>query len=129
LYLKGRCIVGSTDKISHGVSFCALGWEAAVAAEDNIDDVLRILVSLGALLVCLLVVLVLPLVILIRERCIEILAEADALEEYVFGLWEHWALLVQDLLKLILLVPQLLATLVALQSRDFMVWLALSGGF
>jgi hypothetical protein len=40
-----------------------------------------------------------------------------------------WALLVQDLLKLMLLVPQLLATQVVLYSYNFMVWLALLGGF
>jgi hypothetical protein len=38
-------------------------------------------------------------------------------------------LLVQDLLELILLVPLLLATRIALYSHDFMVWLALLGGF
>jgi hypothetical protein len=41
----------------------------------------------------------------------------------------HRALLVQDLLELILLVPRLLATRVALHSHDVTVWLALSGGF
>jgi hypothetical protein len=35
----------------------------------------------------------------------------------------------QDFLKLMLLVSQLLGMRVALYSRDFMVWLALSGGF
>jgi hypothetical protein len=70
-----------------------------------IDDVLGILISLGPRLVSLLVVLVLPLFILIRDRCVERLAEADALEECVLGLRVHRALLVQDLLKLILLGP------------------------
>jgi hypothetical protein len=111
------------------VSFYALGWEATVTAKGNIDDVLGILVSLEPQVVPLLVVLVLPFVVLIRERCIEILAKVDALEECVFGLRVHRALLVQDLLKLILLVLRLLATRVALHSHDFMVELALLGGF
>jgi hypothetical protein len=34
---------------------------------------------------------------------------------------------VQDLLKLCFIVPRLLATRIALISRDFLVWLALSG--
>jgi hypothetical protein len=110
------------------VSFYALGWEATVTAKGNIDDVLGILVSLEPQVVPLLVVLVLPFVVLIRERCIEILAKVDALEECVFGLRVHRALLVQDLLKLIL-VLRLLATRVALHSHDFMVELALLGGF
>jgi hypothetical protein len=84
------------------------------------------LISLGPRLVSLLDALILPL---FRERYIERLAEADALDECVLGLGVHRALLVQDLLELILLVPQLLAMRVALYSHDFMVWLALSGGF
>jgi hypothetical protein len=62
------------------------------------------LVSLCPRLVSLLVVLILPLFILIRERCVEGLAEADALEECVLGLWVHRALFVQDVLELILVV-------------------------
>jgi hypothetical protein len=71
-----------------------LGWEATVAAEDNIDDVLGILISLDPQLVSLRILLVLPVFILIRERCIERIAEADALEECVLGLQVHRALLV-----------------------------------
>jgi hypothetical protein len=66
---------------------------------------------------------------MIRERCVERLVEADAFEECWLGLRVHQALLVQDLLELILLVPQLLATQVALYSHEFMVWFVLSGGF
>jgi hypothetical protein len=87
------------------------------------------LISLGPQLVSLLIFLVLPILVLIRERCVDSLAEADALEECVLGLQVHWALLVQDLLELIPLVPRLLATPVALYSHDFMVCNALSGGF
>jgi hypothetical protein len=36
----------------------------------------------------------------------------------MLGLWVHWALLVQDLLKLVLLAPQLLAVRIALDSHD-----------
>jgi hypothetical protein len=66
-----------------------LSWEAAITVEDNIDEVLGILISLGPRLASLLVILVLPLFVLIKERCIERLAEADALEECVLGLWVH----------------------------------------
>jgi hypothetical protein len=77
---------GSTYKISLKVSFCAIGWEAAVAAQDNVDDLRGILISLGPQLVSLLIVLVLPLFVRLRERCFEKLAEADALKECVLGL-------------------------------------------
>jgi hypothetical protein len=87
-------MAGSTDKISRRVSFYALGWEAAVTVEDNIVDILGILISLGLRLISLLVVLVLPLFVLIRERCGARLAEADAPEECVLGLRVHQALLV-----------------------------------
>jgi hypothetical protein len=63
------------------------------------------LISIGPRLVSLLIVLVLSLFFSIRERCVEGLAEVDALEECVLGLRVHQVLLVQDLLKLILLVP------------------------
>jgi hypothetical protein len=36
----------------------------------------------------------------------------------MLGLRVHWALLVQDLLELVLLVPQLFAMRIALDSRD-----------
>jgi hypothetical protein len=36
---------------------------------------------------------------------------------------------VQDLLKLTLLIPRLLATRIALNSHDLIIWLALSGWF
>jgi hypothetical protein len=39
----------------------------------------------------------------------------------------YWALFVHDFLIFRVVVPQLLAMLLALDSRDFMVWLALSG--
>jgi hypothetical protein len=39
----------------------------------------------------------------------------------------HRALFVQDFLKLCVIVPRLLSTRIALNSRDFLVWLALSG--
>jgi hypothetical protein len=79
-----------------------LGWEVAIAAEDYIDDVLGILIFLGPRLVSLLVVL--PLFVLIRDRCVERLAKADAREDCVLGLRVYGALLVQDFLELILLV-------------------------
>jgi hypothetical protein len=79
------------------------------------------LISLAPQLVFLLIFLVLPLFVLIRERRVERLAKANALEECVLGLRVHQTLLVQDLLELILLVPQLLAMRVALYSCDFMV--------
>jgi hypothetical protein len=50
-------------------------------------------------------------------------------KECVLELQVHRALLVQDLLELILLVPRLLTMRVVLYSHDFMVWLALLGGF
>jgi hypothetical protein len=87
------------------------------------------LISLGPRFVSLLVVLVLPLFVLIREKCVERLAETDALEECMLGLRVHRALLVQDLLEPILSVPRIIAMRVALYSRDFMVWLKLSEGF
>jgi hypothetical protein len=40
----------------------------------------------------------------------------------------HRALLVQDLLILVLLVLQLFAAWVAINSHDFIIWLALLGG-
>jgi hypothetical protein len=106
-----------------------LGGEAAVATEDDVDNIFVILKSLSPRLVSLLVFLVLPLAVLIWERCIEGLAEANTLEERVLGLRVYQALLVSDLLELGLLVPRLLPTLVALDIHDFLVWLALSGGF
>jgi hypothetical protein len=60
--------------------------ETAIAAEDNIDDIFGILISLGPQLVSLIIFLVLPLCILIRERCVERLVKADALEECVLRL-------------------------------------------
>jgi hypothetical protein len=63
----------------------------------------------------------------IREWNVERLANADALEERMLGLQMHQALLVQDFLKLSLIVPRLLASRFALNSGDFMVWLAFSG--
>jgi hypothetical protein len=39
----------------------------------------------------------------------------------------HRALSVQDFLKLSFIAPRLLATRIALDSHDFLVWLALSG--
>jgi hypothetical protein len=53
----------------------------------------------------------------IRERCVERLAEADALEEYVLGLRVHQALLVQDLLELILLVILDLPLFILIRER------------
>jgi hypothetical protein len=61
-------LVGVAVKHQQSKLLRVLGWEAAFAAEDNVDDVLGILVSLGPRLVSLLLVLVLPLVVLIRER-------------------------------------------------------------
>jgi hypothetical protein len=45
----------------------------------------------------------------------------------VLRLWGYQALFVHDFLIFQVVVPRLLATQVALDSRDFMVWLALSG--
>jgi small-conductance mechanosensitive channel len=53
--------------------------------------------------------------------------EADALEERVLQLRVYRALFVQDFLKLCVVVPRLHATRIALNSHDFLVWLALSG--
>jgi hypothetical protein len=53
--------------------------------------------------------------------------DSDALEERVLPLRVYRALLVHDLLVFRVVVPRLLATRVALDSRNFMVWLALSG--
>jgi hypothetical protein len=53
--------------------------------------------------------------------------EADGLEERVLGLHVHRATFVQDFFKLSLIAPQLLASWIALNSHDFLVWLALSG--
>jgi hypothetical protein len=53
--------------------------------------------------------------------------EADALKEHMSRLRVHQALFVQDFLKLSDIVPRLLVTWVALNSHDFLVWLALSG--
>jgi hypothetical protein len=39
----------------------------------------------------------------------------------------HRALFVQDFLKLSIIAPRLLATRIALDNHDFLVWLALSG--
>jgi hypothetical protein len=94
------------------------GGEAAVAAEDDVDDVCRVLETLRPRLVSLLILLVLPLFIIVGKRCVEGLAEADALEEGMLGLWVHRALLVQDLLELVLIGPRPLAMRVALNSGD-----------
>jgi hypothetical protein len=39
----------------------------------------------------------------------------------------HWASFVQDFFKLSLIAPRVFAPRIALNSRDFLVWLALSG--
>jgi hypothetical protein len=62
----------------------ALGGESAVSAEDDINDVLRILKVLSPRFVTLLpVLLVLSLSCLREGWCIERLADGDALEERV----------------------------------------------
>jgi hypothetical protein len=94
------------------------GGEATITAEDDVDDVRQVLVTLRPQLVSLLILFVLPLFILVRKRCVEGLSEADELEEGMLGLQVHWALLVQDLLELVLLVPRLLAVRIALDSYD-----------
>jgi hypothetical protein len=53
--------------------------------------------------------------------------EADALKERMLGLRVHRVLLVQDFLKLSFIVLQLLAPWIALNSCDFMLWLAFLG--
>jgi hypothetical protein len=78
-------------------------------------------------LVSLIILLVLVLSDLIGERCVQGLAEADALEQCMLGLRVHWALLVQDLVELVLLVPHLLALWFAIHNRDEIVGLVLSG--
>jgi hypothetical protein len=100
-------------------------WETAVATEDDIDDVSGVLKTLRPQLVSLVVLLLLPLAILVGKRRVEGLAKGDALEKRVLG---HRALLVQDLLILVLLVLQLFAAWVAINSHDFIIWLALLGG-
>jgi hypothetical protein len=55
------------------------------------------------------------------------LVEADALEERMSSLRVHRALFVQGFLKLCFIVPRLLATQIALDTRDILVWLALLG--
>jgi hypothetical protein len=58
---------------------------------------------------------------------IECLADGDTLEERVLRLQVYWALFVHDFLVFRVVVPRLLSTRIALDNRDFMVWLALSG--
>jgi hypothetical protein len=94
------------------------GGEAVIATEDDVDDVRRVLVTLRPRLVSLLILFVLPLFILVRKRSVKGLAEAHALKEGMLELRVHWALLVQDPLELVLLVPRHLATWIALDSCD-----------
>ena len=51
--------------------------------------------------------------------------EGYALEEIMLRLREHWPLFVKDLLELVLLVAQLLASWVAHHSHDSIIYLAL----
>jgi hypothetical protein len=99
-----------------------LRGKAAVSTEDDVDDIFWVLEIFGPRLIALIIILlILPLAVLIREWSVECLVEADTLEERMLGLRVHRALLVQDFLKLILIVPRLLASRIALNSRDFMV--------
>jgi hypothetical protein len=80
--------------LAQGELLRLLGGEAGVAAEDDVDDVRKVLITLCLRLVPLVVLLVLLLFVLIGKRLVQGLAEADALEKGVLGLWVHRALLV-----------------------------------
>jgi hypothetical protein len=77
------------------------GGEATITAEDDVDDVRQVLVTLRPQLVSLLILFVLPLFILVRKWSVEALfilvrtwsvegvTEANALEKGVPGLRVH----------------------------------------
>jgi hypothetical protein len=105
---------------------CALGGESTI--KDDVDDVLRILKILSFGLVTFLVILLVLSLSYLREGwCIDYLADGDTLEERVSRLRVYWALFVHDFLIFRVIDPRLLATRIALDSRGFMVWLALLG--
>jgi ABC-type uncharacterized transport system involved in gliding motility auxiliary subunit len=62
LYLRGFYMASLTKRISRRVSFCTLLEEAAVSAEDDVDNILRVLKVLSPRLVNLVVV---PLILLL----------------------------------------------------------------
>jgi hypothetical protein len=77
-----------------------------VSAEDDVDNILRILELLSARLVTSIVILLVLSLSSLREGwCIECLADGVALEERVLRLRVNWALFVHDLLVLQVVVP------------------------
>jgi hypothetical protein len=90
----------STERISRRL-LRVLGGESTVSAKDDVDDVLGILEVLSPRLVTLIIILLVLSLSCLREGWgIESVAEAGALEERVSRLRMHWALFVQDFLKL-----------------------------
>jgi hypothetical protein len=79
-----------------------LQGEAGVSAEDDIDSVRRVLEPISLLLIPILLVLALLLHVLVEGWGIQVLPEVVVLSRQVLGLWAPWALLVQQLLKLLL---------------------------
>jgi hypothetical protein len=106
------------------------GAEIPISPEDDVDG-LRSVLELGVAPLVLLVVilgffvrrlLVLPATTGVAERPPEVVA----IDGRVIGTWMPWALLLQELLKL-LLCCRLLAPRGMIHSRDEIIWLALSG--
>jgi hypothetical protein len=72
LYPKGFCMANSTERISRRVSFYALRGEATVSAEDDVDDILRVLEVLSPQLITLVIIpLIPPLSVLRKEWSVE----------------------------------------------------------
>jgi hypothetical protein len=65
-------MAGSTERISRRVSFYALRGEATVSAEDDVDDILRVLEVLSPQLITLVIIpLIPPLSVLRKEWSVE----------------------------------------------------------
>jgi hypothetical protein len=74
------------------------------------------------------IALTLLLGILVKRWGVEGPSEVGALDRRVLGAWVPQALLLKEFLELLLHRPGLLASRGLLNSRDYIIWLALLGG-
>jgi hypothetical protein len=109
----------------------SFGGEAGFTTNYNVDslgDILEIATPRLVILVIVRLVLALLLGVVSKHRSFDGLVEVEALPCRVLALQVPWALPVQELFKLLLRVSRLLASRVAVDIHDEIVWLALSAG-